>query len=125
MNQGLTVVLNSTSSDYFYSLHSTIGFIVGIHNSRNYPDSTNGNYHQFVLPQNTEAFFKLDIQTIQTDEDVLRYSVEKVWHFQYAEQLILEFLLQVYICVTQYDFRKVISTESEFLRGSIFKLAMF
>lgn len=78
-DNGLIVVLNSTASDYFYSLRSLIGFIVGIHNPRNYPDATNGNYHQFVVPQNTETFLKLDVTTIQTDNEVMRYPLQKVY----------------------------------------------
>lgn len=79
MDKGLIVVLNTSTADYFYSLRSTIGFVVGIHNPRNYPDATNGNYHQFIIPQNTEAFLKLEVATVQTDTDVIRYSIEKVW----------------------------------------------
>lgn len=72
------VVLNTSTADYFYSLRSTIGFLVGIHNPRNFPDVTNGNYHQFVVPESTEAFIKLDVATVQTDEAVTRYSLDKV-----------------------------------------------
>ncbi|XP_037032500.1 sodium channel protein Nach-like [Bradysia coprophila] len=82
---GLIVVLNSTASDYFYSLRSMIGFVVGIHNARNFPDSTNGNYHQFVVPQNTETFLKLDVATVKTDNEVARYPLEKrgcLFHFE-------------------------------------------
>lgn len=78
MDKGLLVVLNTSTADYFYSLRSTVGFVVGIHNSRNYPDATNGNYHQFIIPASTEAFLKLDVATIKTDTDVTRYSVTKV-----------------------------------------------
>lgn len=78
MERGLIVVLNASTADYFFSLRSTIGFVVGVHNPRNYPDATNGNYHQFIVPQNTEAFLKLDVATVKTDTDVMRYSLEKV-----------------------------------------------
>lgn len=78
MDKGLIVVLNTSTSDYFYSLRSTVGFVVGIHNPRNYPDATNGNYHQYIIPQNTEAFLKMDAATVKSDEAVTRYSVKKV-----------------------------------------------
>lgn len=78
MDRGLIVVLNTSAEDYFYSLRNTIGFVVGIHNPHNYPDATNGNYHQFVIPQKTEAFLKLDVATVITDTEVMRYSIEKV-----------------------------------------------
>lgn len=78
MDNGLTVVLNATASDYFYSLHSTVGFIIIIHNSQNYPDETNGNYRQFILPPNTEAFLKLDTRTVKTNTDVTKFSIDKV-----------------------------------------------
>lgn len=78
MDKGLIIVLNTSTDDYFYTLRSTIGFVVGIHNPYNFPDATNGNYHQFIIPQNTEAFLKLDVATIKTDTDVMRYSLEKV-----------------------------------------------
>jgi len=78
MDKGLMVVLNTSTADYFFSLRSTIGFVVGIHNPHNYPDATNGNYHQFIIPESTETFLKLDVATVKTDEDVMRYSIEKV-----------------------------------------------
>lgn len=78
MDKGLIVVLNTSTDDYFYSLRSTLGYQVGIHNPYNFPDATNGNYHQFIIPQNTEAFLKLDVATIKTDKDVMRYSLQKV-----------------------------------------------
>lgn len=78
MDKGLIVVLNTSADDYFYSLRNTIGFVVGIHNPRNFPDASNGNYHQFIIPRSTEAFLKLDVATVKTDTDVMRYSIEKV-----------------------------------------------
>lgn len=56
-----------------------IGFVVGIHNARNFPDPSNGNYHQFVVPQNTETFLKLEVATVKTDSEVIRYPLDKVW----------------------------------------------
>lgn len=81
MDKGLVVVLNTSTADYFYSIRSTIGFAVGIHYPYNFPDAANGNYHQYIIPSNTEAFVKLDTSTIKTDSDVTRYSVEKVSSF--------------------------------------------
>lgn len=79
MDKGLIVVLNTSTADYFFSLRSTIGYLVGIHNPRNYPDATNGNYHQFLIPDSTETFLKLDVATVNTDEEVARYDLNKVW----------------------------------------------
>lgn len=76
-DSGLILILNTTKADYLYPLRNTVGFNVHIFNSHEYPDGQTGSFVQLFVTPETEAFFKLDVTTIDAIPAVLQYSAEQ------------------------------------------------
>lgn len=76
-DSGLVFVLNASTADYYFPIRNTLGFNVLIFNPDDFPDQENGGMLQLLLNPNTEAFFKLDATTIESDSAVEQYSPEQ------------------------------------------------
>lgn len=71
---GLTVVLNTTTSDYYFSSGDHIGFYVNICSATEYPDVSNGGMIQLILQGNTRAYFRLVPTTVRSKSSIEQYS---------------------------------------------------
>ncbi|XP_055585368.1 pickpocket protein 28 [Uranotaenia lowii] len=74
---GLVLLVNGTTSDYFYNLFNTIGFNLQIFNPAEVPDVTSGGVSEQFIHLGTESFIRVDAITINSEPDVRRYSKEK------------------------------------------------
>lgn len=75
---GLVVLLNTSTTDYYYPTKNTIGFTVSINSPTEYPDESSGNFNRIILNNRTEAFIKLDVTALRASPDVEAYSIKQV-----------------------------------------------
>lgn len=75
---GLILVVNTSSSDYFYSIFNSVGFNIQIFNPDEYPDSTSGSVQERFISPGTETFVRIDANLIQSQDSITQYSPEKV-----------------------------------------------
>lgn len=71
---GLTVILNATSSDYYFSTGDHIGFYVNICTATEYPDPSNGGLAQLIVEANRRSYFKLVPTTVHSKSSIEQYS---------------------------------------------------
>lgn len=71
---GLTFVLNTTTSDYYFSNGDHIGFYVNICASTEYPDAANGGLTQLIVETNKKSNFKLVPTTVRSKPSIEQYS---------------------------------------------------
>lgn len=71
---GLTVLLNTTTSDYYFSTGDHIGFNVFIFNPSDFGDNQNGGVTHLLVNSNTFADFKLKTTTIESKAAIEQYS---------------------------------------------------
>ncbi|XP_065363563.1 pickpocket protein 11 [Calliphora vicina] len=74
---GLTVLLNSTTSDYFYAEESTIGFNVKLFGSQRIPDISMGEMEEFHVCPGEDVDVKLSLVSQSTVKDARVHSVLK------------------------------------------------
>lgn len=70
----MTFVLNTTTSDYYFPLGDSIGFIVYVFSADDYVDNQNGGFVKMLLNPDVEAFFKLKPTTIDSKPATEQYS---------------------------------------------------
>lgn len=71
---GLSVVLNTTTSDYYFSTGDHVGFIVHIFSPSDFPDAHNGALSQMIVDRNSKSYFKLMPRTLQSKAAIEKYS---------------------------------------------------
>lgn len=71
---GLTFILNTTTSDYYYSTGDHIGFYVEIFNPSDFADIQNGGLTKLFVDTNTKAHFKVIPTTIESKKAIEQYS---------------------------------------------------
>lgn len=71
---GLTFILNTTTSDYYFSTGDHVGFNVQILTATEFPDIQNGGLTQLFIDSNKKAYFKLIPTTIQSKSAIEQYS---------------------------------------------------
>lgn len=74
---GLTVLLNLSSSDYFYPMRNFIGATVMIFDGDDYPESSTGDLTEVPIEPGLETRVTVNVETKIAEPDVGRYSVEK------------------------------------------------
>ncbi|KAJ3642286.1 hypothetical protein Zmor_025086 [Zophobas morio] len=77
MKNGLHLVVKNQLDDYFYSIISSVGIIIQIFDSINYPDKTSGSMKEILIENGTESFIEVNPTTYQAVQDVKDYPVEK------------------------------------------------
>lgn len=73
-NFGLTVLLNSTTSDYYFSTGDHIGFYVNIFSGTEFPDNSNSGLSQMILEENRRAYFRVVPITVHSKPSIEKYS---------------------------------------------------
>lgn len=76
-DQGLVVILNSTTDDYFYTMKNIFGFTVQIFNNHDFCDITTGAVHEQIIDVNEEVFMRLRVSTLKGDESIRPYTKEQ------------------------------------------------
>lgn len=71
---GLSFVLNTTTSDYYFSTEDHVGFTVHIFNPSNFDDEHNGDVTRMLVNANTKNYYKLVPTTIQSKAAIQQYS---------------------------------------------------
>lgn len=71
---GLTFILNTTTSDYYFSTGDFVGFKVQICSPTEFPDVQNGGLTQLFVDTNTKSYFKLIPTTIDSKRAIEQYS---------------------------------------------------
>lgn len=71
---GLTIVLNASTSDYYFAHGDHIGFYVNIFTSTEYPDASNGGLTQLIVEANARTYFKLVPTTVRSKSSIEQYS---------------------------------------------------
>lgn len=70
----LTFVLNTTTSDYYYSIADFVGFQLYILDPDNYPDNQNGGLAQLMIGPNTRSYIRLMPSTILSKSAIEQYT---------------------------------------------------
>lgn len=73
-NTGLIVILNATTSDFYFPIGNTMGFNVLIFNPTDFPDNQNGGMTSVFVSPNTESFLEIHASTIDADPGVEQYT---------------------------------------------------
>lgn len=76
-DMGLTLLMNLSSSDYFYPLKNLVGATAIIFDPFEFPDSTIGGVSEVPLEMFVETRITLNAITKKAVEEVQRYSIEK------------------------------------------------
>lgn len=71
---GLSFVLNTTTSDYYFSTGDHVGFDVMIFPPSNFGDAQNGAVTRLLVNTNTKSYFKLVPTTVQSKAAIEQYS---------------------------------------------------
>ena len=71
---GLTIILNTTTSDYYFSTGDHVGFNVQIFHPSDFADQQNGGLTQLFVDRNTKAVFKLIPTTLDSKSAIEAYS---------------------------------------------------
>lgn len=71
---GLSLVLNTTISDYYFSTGDHVGFYVNIFTSSDFLDIMNGGATQMIVDTNRRAYFKLIPTTVRSTSDIEQYT---------------------------------------------------
>lgn len=74
---GLTLILNSTTKDYFYAEESTIGFNVKLFGTQRIPDTSMGEMEEFHVCPGEDVDVKLRLISQYTEEDARVHSFLK------------------------------------------------
>ncbi|KAI8128239.1 Pickpocket protein 11 [Lucilia cuprina] len=74
---GLALILNSTTSDYFYAEDSTIGFNIKLFGTQRIPDVSMGEMEEFHVCPGEDVDVKLTLVSQHTVEDARAHSVRK------------------------------------------------
>lgn len=76
-SKGLIVLLNGTTSDYFYSNRNTLGFAVQLFSPGNFPDGTTGNLREYILNPGREVYLKLLVTTEKSMNTIRPYGINQ------------------------------------------------
>jgi acid-sensing ion channel, other len=76
-DQGLTILLNLSSSDYFYPLKNFVGATALIYDPQEYPDSATGGVREVPVEPFQEVRITLNVKTKLAVEEVQRYGIDK------------------------------------------------
>lgn len=74
---GLTVLLNSSISDYFFSDRSTTGFVVQLFKSMQFPDKTTGGVSEILVSPEEDVSLHVNVEMVQSESRIRSYSVKK------------------------------------------------
>lgn len=88
-NQGLIVLLNASTADYYYTLKNSVGFNVHVFRSANYPDSTLGNFHDEVVDPFEEVFLTLEVSTLRSTKTIEQFTINErkcIFEFEYDDE---------------------------------------
>lgn len=70
---GLSFVLNTTTSDYYFSTEDHVGFTIQIFSPSNFADERNGDMTSILINTNTKSYLKLRPTTIQSKMAIHKY----------------------------------------------------
>lgn len=71
---GLTVVLNSSQSDYFAPILNTNGYIVLVHNAENYASVSSSNVLEMFPGQGEDSYLQVYPRVVDTDDSLKSFS---------------------------------------------------
>ncbi|KAH8288626.1 hypothetical protein KR054_006750 [Drosophila jambulina] len=71
---GLTVVLNSSHSDYFAPILNTNGYIVLVHNAENYASVSSSNALEMFPGQGEDSYLQVYARVVDTDNSLKSFS---------------------------------------------------
>jgi acid-sensing ion channel, other len=74
---GLTVLLNLSSSDYYYPMRNYVGATVMVFDSNDFPESSTGELQEVPLEGFQEIRVTIAVNTKVADDQVQRYSIPK------------------------------------------------
>lgn len=74
IDTALTIVLNTTPSDYYFSVGDHIGFNILIFEPSDFADNQNGGLTQLLVNRNSRSHFKIIPTTIQSKSAIEQYS---------------------------------------------------
>lgn len=77
MKHGLTVLLNASTADYFYSDRSTSGFVVQIFQSLHFPDIANGGVSEILVSPLEDISLNMNVDNYKSESRIRSYSVTK------------------------------------------------
>ena len=75
---GLTLLLNLSSEDYFYPLRNFIGAVIFVFNSDEFPDASTGSVSEVLVGRGDEVLIALNAMSLEAQPDVQRYSFLQV-----------------------------------------------
>lgn len=75
---GLNVVVNTSTADYYYPMASSPGYFTLIFDPMEYADITTGNARMEVIDTNSENFLRVSLTVYEADSEVKNYAVDKV-----------------------------------------------
>lgn len=77
IKHGLTVLLNFSTADYFYSDRSTKGFVVQIFQPLHFPDLSTGGVSEILVSPLEDVALNMNVNNIICDSRIRSYSVTK------------------------------------------------
>lgn len=80
---GLNVVVNTSTDDYYYPITSFAGTLTLIYDTMDFSDMSTGNTRLEVIDPNSENFIRISINVYEADPEVKNYAVDKVLHCLY------------------------------------------
>lgn len=77
-DRGLVLLLNTTTSDYYYSTRNTVGFSINVFDAYDYPDDANGYLTQVILNNEVEGLLELEATSTISDHATMYYDAKQV-----------------------------------------------
>ncbi|XP_063703779.1 sodium channel protein Nach-like [Culicoides brevitarsis] len=74
---GLNIVVNTSTADYYYPIMNFPGIFVLLADPMEYADITTGNARTEIIDPNTENFIRISVNVYESDSEVKNYAVEK------------------------------------------------
>uniref|UniRef100_A0A336KYA9 CSON000508 protein n=1 Tax=Culicoides sonorensis TaxID=179676 RepID=A0A336KYA9_CULSO len=71
---GLNVVVNTSTSDYYYPMANFAGALTLLYDTMEYPDITTGNTRTEIIDPSTENFIRISINVYEADREVKNYA---------------------------------------------------
>lgn len=80
-DNGLNVVVNTSTSDYFYPIANSAGAMTLLFDTMDYADITTGNTRTEIIDPGSENFIRVSLNVYEADDEVKNYAVDKVTQY--------------------------------------------
>lgn len=80
-NNGLNVVINTSTADYYYPIANFAGALTLLFDTMDFSDISTGNTRTEIIDPNSENFIRVSINVYEAEPEVKNYAVDKVIWF--------------------------------------------